>query len=214
MKLLYSYHDSLGAVGCTVTADEAYGIARPTAKDPRGRRPWIGMCMVSGIDGSTVVDGSSQALSGPADREVLLALRRTADTVLVGAGTVRDEGYGPPSKAGQRIAVASRSGRVDLSTPLFVSGAGLIVSPRDGDMFSMVEALPGSFVQLEGGAKLNASMVDHDLVDEINLTVSPNVTGGSGPRLTDGATNLLLRFDLQHVLEDDGFLFLRYIRRH
>jgi len=213
VKLLYSYHDFLGAVGRGITADEAYGIDRPAPNDARGARPWVGMCMVSGIDGSTVVAGSSQALSGPADREVLLALRRAADTVLVGAGTVRDEGYGPPSKPGQRIAVVSRSGRLDTSLPLFTSGAGSVVSPDDRGMFAMVAALPGTFVQLEGGAKLNASMVDHDLVDEINLTLSPNVTGGSGPRLTDGAADVLRRFELRHVLEDDGFVFLRYVRQ-
>lgn len=213
MKLLYSYHDSLGTVGRGITADEAYGLARPEPNDPRGERPWIAMCMVSGIDGSTVVNGSSQALSGPADREVLLALRQAADTVLVGAGTVRDEGYGPPLKAGQRIAVASRSGGLDLSLPLFTSGAGFVVSPQDGGMFAMAHSLPGRFVQLEGGAKLNASMIDADLVDEINLTISPNVTGGAGPRLTDGAADALMRFDVHHILEDDGFVFLRYVRR-
>ena len=51
-----------------------------------------------------------------------------------------------------------------------------------------------------------------DLVDEINLTVSPLVVGGTGKRLTDGAPDLLRRFRLAHVLEDDGFLFLRYVR--
>lgn len=213
MKLLYSYHDSLGPVGREITASEAYGITRPTAVDPRGKRPWVGMCMVSGIDGSTVVNGSSQALSGDADRSVLVALRQVADVILVGAGTVRDEGYGPPSKAGQRIAVVSASGNVDQTLPLFTSGSGFVVAPRDGDFHSLVTSLPGEFVQLEGGARLNASMVDADLVDEINLTVSPNVTGGDGPRLTNGARNVLQRFDLHHVLEDDGFVFLRYVRR-
>ena len=213
MKLLYSYHDSLGPVGREITASEAYGIARPAAVDPRGRRPWVGMCMVSGIDGSTVVNGSSQALSGDADRSVLVALRQVADVVLVGAGTVRDEGYGPPSKAGQRIAVVSASGNVDQTQPLFTGGSGFVVAPRDGDFHSLVASLPGEFVQLEGGARLNASMIDADLVDEINLTVSPNITGGDGPRLTNGARNVLQRFDLHHVLEDDGFVFLRYVRR-
>lgn len=213
MKLLYSYHDSLGPVGRRITADVAYGVARPTARDARGARPWVAMCMVSGIDGSTVVDGTSRALSSDADRTVLVALRHCADTVLVGAGTVRDEGYGVPSKPGQRVAVVSASGRLDLSAPLFTSGAGFIVDPSKSGLFSSVAALPGSLVQLEGGATLNAAMINDDLVDEINLTLSPNVTGGDGPRLTHGAREVLHRFDLHHVLEDDGFLFLRYLRR-
>lgn len=215
MKLLYSYHDFLGVAGCTIGADEAYGVERPRPRDSRGERPWVGMCMVTSIDGSTVVNGNSLALSGPADREVLLALRRRADVVMVGAGTVRDEGYGKPSKPGQRVAVVTRSGNVDTTTDLFASGAGYLVSPAvhgHVDLFAAVAAMEGSYVQLEGGAHLNASMCESNLVDEINLTISPNVVGGDAPRLTHGARNLLQRFSLHHVLEDDGFLFLRYVR--
>ena len=215
MKLLYSYHDLLGPVGREIDADEAYGVERPNASDPRGRRPWVGMCMVSSIDGSTVVAGNSLALSGPADRNVLLALRRHADTVMVGAGTVRDEGYGKPSKAGQRVAVVSRSGNVDTTSELFSSGAGYLVGPAingDVDLFSAVAAMQGDYVQLEGGAQLNAAMCEADLVDEINLTVSPNVVGGRGPRLTTNAIDLMSRYTLHHVLNDDGFVFLRYAR--
>jgi len=171
--------------------------------------------MVSSIDGSTVVDGNSLVLSGPADRTVLLALRRHADTVMVGAGTVRDEGYGKPSKPGQRVAIVSRSGNVDTSGELFTSGAGYLVSPDSGgnvDLFAAVAAMQGEFVQLEGGPKLNATMCESNLVDEINLTVSPNIVGGGGPRLTTGARDLLQRYVLHHVLEDDGFVFLRYVR--
>ena len=215
MKLLYSYHDFLGVAGREIDAVEAYGVQRPTPHDHRGPRPWVGMCMVSSIDGSTVVDGNSLVLSGPADRTVLLALRRHADTVMVGAGTVRDEGYGKPSKPGQRVAIVSRSGNVDTSGELFTSGAGYLVSPDSGgnvDLFAAVAAMQGEFVQLEGGPKLNATMCESNLVDEINLTVSPNIVGGGGPRLTTGARDLLQRYVLHHVLEDDGFVFLRYVR--
>ena len=138
-----------------------------------------------------------------------------ADTVLVGAETARVDGYGKPSKEGQRVAIVSRSGRVDMTTPLFTSGAGYLVTPDANgvvDFFSVVSAAGGRFLQLEGGARLNAAMVDADLVDEINLTISPNVAGGDAPRLTNGAQELMRRFTLRHVLEDDGFLFLRYAR--
>ena len=89
--------------------------------------------MIASLDGTTVVDGRSGALGNPTDARVLGALRRAADAVLVGAGTVRAEGYGParPTAAtraarrarGQdevpRIAVVTRSLDLDLSTPLF-----------------------------------------------------------------------------------------------
>lgn len=210
---------------------EAYTAPRARVATPRGSRPWVGMCMVSSIDGSTVVDGASLALSGPADRDVLLGLRRLADAILVGSGTVRAEGYGPPSKAGQRVGVVTSRGEVDLGAPLFRAGAGFLVLPEDAplpadapvpqiragrgtvDLARALEAIDGEFLQLEGGSRLNAAMLAADLVDEIDLTVSPRAVGGSGPRLATGAPDLGLGFDLAHVCEDDGFLFLRYLRR-
>jgi hypothetical protein len=112
-----------------VSADAAYGFARE--RHPSGR-PWVGWCMVASLDGATVVDGQSGALSNPTDGAVLQALRSAADVILVGAGTVRAEGYGAPRKAGQRIGVVSRTGRLDTTTELFTSGAGFLVLPEDG----------------------------------------------------------------------------------
>jgi riboflavin biosynthesis pyrimidine reductase len=55
--------------------------------------------------------------------------------------------------------------------------------------------------------------VEDDLVDELNLTISPVLCGGDGPRLTTGALPVLNQMELAHVLEDNGFLFTRYVRR-
>jgi riboflavin biosynthesis pyrimidine reductase len=72
-----------------ISVEEAYGIARNRVATPNGNtRPTIGMCMVMSIDGSTVVDGNSRALGGPADLAVLLGLRKLADVIIVGASTV------------------------------------------------------------------------------------------------------------------------------
>ena len=208
------------------TIAEAYDVDRPT---PESGRPWIVLCMVSSIDGSTVLDGASAGLSSDADREVLLTGRRLADMIIVGAGTVRAEGYGVPKKSGQRIGVVSRSGRVDADTPLFASGAGFLIVPEDApetsietvragvgelDIVAAMHRLPGNplFVQAEGGASLNGSLATADLLDEINITTSPLVVGGEGSRSTKGAPEAAHRFDLAHVLEDDGFVFSRYVR--
>jgi riboflavin biosynthesis pyrimidine reductase len=208
----------------SISAVEAYEAARPRPID----RPWVGLCMVASIDGSTVVDQRSAALSGDADREVLRALRSFADVIIVGAGTVRIEGYGPPRKPGQRIGVVSRRGELDLSTPLFTSGAGFLIMPRsapdrpvetiragdhDVDLAAALAQLDVDVVQAEGGPALNGSLAAADLIDELNLTISPLVAAGDGPRVTTGAAPLAHHFELAHVLEDDGFLFTRYLRR-
>ena len=206
-----------------VTVREAYGVERPR---PAGR-PWLGVCMVSSIDGSTVVDSNSRSLSSPTDQEVLLTLRDLADVLIVGAATVRIEGYGPPRKRGQRVGVVSRRGDVDASTSLFTSGAGFLILPEDAppttvesvragtgdvDFAGALAQLDADFVQAEGGALLNGALSAADVIDELNLTISPQLAGGDGPRVTSGSVQVSRKMRLAHVLEEDGFLFTRYLR--
>ena len=67
--------------------------------------------------------------------------------------------------------------------------------------------------QAEGGAGLNASLLDADLIDELDLTWSPHLVGGGGPRIADGAGEALRRYTLAHLLADDeGFVFSRWTR--
>ncbi len=55
--------------------------------------PYVRVNFVASADGSVTVDGHSAGLGGPADRRVFGLLRRLAEVVLVGAGTVRAEDY-------------------------------------------------------------------------------------------------------------------------
>jgi riboflavin biosynthesis pyrimidine reductase len=56
---------------------------------------WLRVNFVSSVDGAATVDGKSGGLGDDADHRVFDILRRLCDVVLVGAGTVRTEGYGP-----------------------------------------------------------------------------------------------------------------------
>jgi len=215
-----------------ITVDQAYASALGLRAD----RPWVGLCMVASIDGSTVVAGNSAGLSSPTDSAVLSRLRALADVIVVGAGTVRDEGYGPPRKAGQRIGVVTRSGRVDLSQPLFTSGAGFLITADDSTFdtngVETIRAGTGAVdfatalarlrvlvpacevVQAEGGAVLNGALLDADVIDEINLTTSPAAVGGSGPRLASGAGDHLHRFEIaQLAIDERSFLYARWLRQ-
>src|SRR5215210_6424427 len=58
-------------------------------------RPALRLNMIGSVDGATSLNGRSGGLGGPADRRVFAALRSLADVVLVAAGTVRAESYGP-----------------------------------------------------------------------------------------------------------------------
>lgn len=191
--------------------------------------------MIASLDGAIAVDGTSGALGNANDRQVLLTLRELADVIVVGAGTARGEGYGPPAKPGLRVGVVTNSGSVDLATPLFESGAGFVIAPEsaavDGDAVDVLRAgaervdlsmaidrlhtvVPGvRAVQAEGGPTLNAALLEADLIDELDLTLSPRLVGGDSSRVTRGAAAVDARFALAHLLADDeGFVFGRWLR--
>lgn len=61
---------------------------------PDRTTPRIRVNFVSSLDGAVTLDGRSGGLGGQTDRELMQVLRTMADVLLVGAGTVRAEGYG------------------------------------------------------------------------------------------------------------------------
>ncbi|GAB3809641.1 pyrimidine reductase family protein [Kribbella italica] len=70
--------------------------------------PHLRSNFVTTLDGAVEIDGKSKALSGPADQEAFGKLRMLSDVVLVGAGTVRIEGYNA-----LRLGAARRAWRVE-----------------------------------------------------------------------------------------------------
>ena len=193
-------------VPAEVAVAEAYDLAdRPT---PNGR-PWIVMSMIGTADGAVSLEGNSALLGGPTDREIFLHLHRSGDSVLVGAETLRQDGYNP-LPAHQVLAVVSNSGDLGRNAAaLLASGNTRVVS---GDVRDIVRDLPGRLCVLEGGPNLNAQMLAADLVDEACITVSPRFVGGTSARMAAGNLADTNAWKLAHVLEDDGFLFLRYLR--
>lgn len=68
-------------------------------------------------------------------------------------------------------------------------------------------------VLCEGGPHLFGSLLDAQLVDEVCVTVSPQLVGGAAGRMVQGAGETAHRLDLVgSIVDDDGFVFLRYRR--
>jgi len=215
-------------------------------------RPFVRLNMIASVDGATAVAGRSGALGGPADHRVFMALRSLADAVLVAAGTVRAEGYGPalfsPEVQDARrargqapvppIAVVSRSCDLDWASPFFTAAAArplvvtvsaaraanreqgaevadvVIAGESDVDLSRAVAALGqrgAASVLAEGGPSLNGQLAAAGVLDELCLTVSPKLVGGDSRRIVTGAdVDPPLSLELVSVLEEDGYLFLRY----
>ncbi len=96
---------------------------------------WVMAHMVGGLDGTAAIGGRVGALSTAPDAELFRLMRSLADVVLVGAETVRREGYGPvtlpPQLAAARqaadqptappLAVVTRSLDLDWSARIFAA---------------------------------------------------------------------------------------------
>ena len=82
------------------------------------------------------------------------------------------------------------------------------------DALSLLRERYGAAVILsEGGPSLNGALTEVGALDEICLTVAPKLVGGSSRRIVHGAEPLNDELTLAHLLEQDDYLFLRYVRR-
>jgi riboflavin-specific deaminase-like protein len=132
-----------------VTPYDVYGVDQPTRL--------VRINMVASVDGRTTdAEGRAGGLGGDGDFEVFRALRALADGILVGAGTVRTEGYGPhklPRALAERrrrdgvdapatVIVVSRSLNLDLRSRLFADAvARTIVLTCDSSPTNRRDAL-------------------------------------------------------------------------
>jgi riboflavin biosynthesis pyrimidine reductase len=187
--------------------------------------PHLRAGFVASVDGAISVNGRSEGLSSPADKAVFRALRAVCDAVVVGAGTLRAEDYGPvrlqPSAIAWRafhdrapevpIVVVSRtgdlgSGRV-LEGPVLAMGRDLPEEPA-----AMVAALHErglTRLLCEGGPSLLTALLEAGVVDELCLTWSPSLVG-EGPRLV-GVLGVPLGLELTGLVHDDpGVLLSRW----
>ncbi|MGH3547489.1 MAG: pyrimidine reductase family protein [Pseudonocardiaceae bacterium] len=77
---------------------------------------------VTSIDGAATIKGYSAGLGGPSDKRVFDLLRVFCDGLMVGAGTLRHEGYGPLLLPDDHRDRRKRNGLADNPTLVVVSG--------------------------------------------------------------------------------------------
>jgi riboflavin biosynthesis pyrimidine reductase len=176
---------------------------------PAGDGPWLRANMVSTLDGAAQHDGRSQPISSDTDMRIFGTLRGLADVVVVGAETVRMEGYRPArardafaarrAAAGQgpapAIAVVSGSLDLDFSLPLFVSPlVPTLVVTGAGASPDRVEAArsAGAEVVIAGeGSRVDPTRVVRELADR-----------GLRRQLAEGGPRLLGQFVAAGVLDE------------
>lgn len=170
---------------------------------------WLRANMVSTLDGAAQHDGRSQPISNETDMRIFGTLRALADVIVVGAETVRQEGYRPArareafaarrTAAGQGpaavIAVVSASLDLDFSLPLFTSPLEptLVLTGAAAPADRVAEAAKaGAQVVVAGdGAGVDPARAVRELADR-----------GLRRQLTEGGPRLLGQFVAADALDE------------
>jgi riboflavin-specific deaminase-like protein len=97
--------------------DEVYGDVAA------GSGSWVALGMVTSVDGAATVDGVSGGLGQEGDRAAFRGLRAACDVILVGAGTVRAERYGPPRTRPHDVARRAARGQAERPAIAVVSSS-------------------------------------------------------------------------------------------
>jgi riboflavin biosynthesis pyrimidine reductase len=208
----------------------AADLAAAVPAEPPADRPFVLLNMVASADGRATIEGRTAPLANRADYELFHALRDRVDAVMVGAETVRVEGYGPME---QLAVVVSRTVELPVDRGL-LSHAGnrvVIVTPspdrelppcaatvsyiREGDLSLALRRLRGlgvALIDCEGGPGLNATLVPARLVDELHLVIAPKLAGGRDPLtiLSGDTLDPPAGLSLLSLHESGGYLFARY----
>lgn len=205
---------------------------------PEGR--WVRAVMVMTLDGRIAgPDGRSGSISGPADRDVLLGIRRFADAVVIGASTFRAERYRPMT--GRADTREARVAAGQLPAPRLVIVSASLDLPweeaafRDSAVTPLVVTVSGHPPEVLARAEGRADLLVADgptvdagwLVAQLESLGLRRISceGGHGLLESFAVAGAVDEWDLtlsplagdrgfepldQQV--EDGFLFTRYVR--
>jgi riboflavin biosynthesis pyrimidine reductase len=108
---------------------------------------WLRLNFIASVSGNVVgSDGSSEKLSNPVDRRILGVIRELSDVVLIGAGSLRTEGYLRPRNA--RLAVVTASGDISTAAIAKADAEPLIILCPSSAAARVRESLGGSDSQI------------------------------------------------------------------
>ncbi|MHA3837267.1 dihydrofolate reductase family protein [Terrabacter sp. AAH1] len=160
---------------------------------------WVRSNMVTSLDGgATGPDGRSGSINNDADRVVFEVLRALSHVVVVGAGTVRAEGYPPLSVDDSLVALRRAAGLPDVLPLVAVSNRGTVPPTlsgcRDGRaLLATTASAPGLEPARDDLGAANVLVCGDDEVD-LRVLLDALHARGLDHVLTEGGPGLLGSF--------------------
>jgi riboflavin biosynthesis pyrimidine reductase len=117
----------------TTTVEQQLDTYKPW-EDPHAERPRVAVNFATTVDGRATIAGVSGPIGSDTDAAMLVGLRGRSDALMIGAGTMRAERYGPlvPSEEKQE-----RREQLGLPPfPLMVIVSGRLDLPWDANLFT------------------------------------------------------------------------------
>lgn len=152
--------------------------------------------IVLGSDGSSSLDGTSTALSTPADRRVFLKSRRAFDCILIGGKTARSDSY---LRTPVPLVIVSHSRPSVLDQNPHAHWWNC--SPGEALLRAQTEF--GPRIAIEGGISFLTNLLEKGLVDELRLSITPR----SGGENKINSAQLLDQFQDISVTKLDDTIF-------
>ena len=124
--------------------------------------------IVVGTDGSSSIGGSSTEVTSAADRATFLQRRRLVDCIIIGGNTARNEPY---LKTPVPLVIVSRQEHPNLP-------AAHVWNLDPKDALDRARKEFGENILIEGGASFISYMLEKNLIDALELSVT-SATGGA-----------------------------------
>lgn len=173
-------------VVCGICREEAQRLIAPFAKRMLSGLPYVTLKLGATLDGRIAdASGTSQWITGPAAREQVQALRRTADAIAVGAQTARadDPSLLPrPANGRHPWRVVVGSGCPPTARLLNDASAQqtLCLSSLPDGLRRLARECDVMHLLCEGGGELAGSLIRGGWVDEFVIFMAPSMLGGTG----------------------------------
>lgn len=210
-----------------VLAPACEALIRPFAMRMRKSRPYVTLKLACTLDGKIAdARGQSKWITGPSARSAVQSLRRSADAIMIGAGTLRADNPSllPRPDRGRTPFRVIIKGTKSLpsSSAVFTDAAAsqtVVYEAKTGlgRILCDLARRDVMHVVCEGGGILAEELLRADLVDELWLFYAPKIVGERGRASFAGKGWLLAaapRFSLKQVKRYGDDVLMKLERSH